>query len=583
MILSGLVLVSLSASVAAAKLDKSRYIALDEVRTDMEAYCLTVLKGNNIERFPLKILSIVRNFEPKRDAILVVGTDERFIHAGTIHGCSGSPVYIDGRLAGALAAGWDGSKDPLYLVTPIEDMLRIGTAGSREGVGPKDVWRGINLSQPVAFADITQQFHAIEQDCKLPVVTSLPQSVCEELTAQFEAMGMTPIAAGNTAGTGVAGEPVEYKPGAVLSIPLLSGDITMAPTGTVTEVVGNKVYAFGHYFTGVGPTDLPMGGGTVHAVIPGILYAQKLTTPGAIKGAIRFDEATGVYGQIDAEAKTIGLRMSVDRYNDPEQRVYNCRLAVDRLRTPIMLQSAIIAAISMHGSLPPEHTLRYKGHVDIVGYGKIAFENISSGRRYSEIASEALSIAGLLLTNPYEKIEINDLAFDIKITPDNSRAVIRTVNITDNSVKPGETITASVLLQSHLSQLSLSRIDITVPRDLAPGSYEITIAGGYDYEKFIRKTASYKFMAYDAPTLVKTLGYLLSIKRDRLYIAMALPSTGVVIKRAELPHLPATKALLLSDEKRTIPTEKYQQWIANSIDVGRVVVGSKQIKITVKQ
>ena len=137
-ILSVLVLVSLSATVAGAELDTSRYIGLDEVRTDMEAYCLTVFKGNDIEKFPLKILSIVRNFQPGRDAILVVGTDERFIHAGTVHGCSGSPVYIDGRMAGALAAGWDGSKDPLYLVTPIEDMLRIGTAGSRKGAEPKD-------------------------------------------------------------------------------------------------------------------------------------------------------------------------------------------------------------------------------------------------------------------------------------------------------------------------------------------------------------------------------------------------------------------------------------------------------------
>lgn len=583
MILSVLVLISLSASVAGAKLDTSRYIGLDEVRTDMEAYCLTVFKGNDIEKFPLKILSIVRNFQPGRDAILVVGTDERFIHAGTVHGCSGSPVYIDGRMAGALAAGWDGSKDPLYLVTPIEDMLRIGTAGARKGAGTKDMSQGIDFSQPVDFTNIAKQFHTIEQDCKLSVVTSLPQSVCKELTPQFEAMGMTPIAAGNTPGADDTAKPVEYKPGGVLSIPLVSGDISMAPTGTITEVVGNKVYAFGHNFSGTGPTDLPMASGIVHTVIPGRMYASKLTTPSAIKGAIRFDEATGVYGQIDAEAKTIGLRMSVDRYNDPQQRVYNCRLAVDRLRTPMMLQSAIIAAVSMHGSLPPEHTLRYKGHADIAGFGKIAFENISSGQRYSEIASEALSIAGLLLTNPYEKIEINDLSFDIKITPDNSRTIIRTVNITDSSVKPGETITASVLLQSYLSELSLERIDITIPRDLAPGSYEITIAGGFDYEKFIRKTASYKFMAYDAPTLVKTLGYLLSIKRDRLYIAMALPSTGVVIKRAELPHLPATKALLLSDKKRTTPTEKYQRWIENSIDVGLVVVGSQRIKITVKQ
>ncbi len=141
MILSGVVLVSLCACVDAVELDRSRYIGLDEVRTDMEAYCLTVLKGNEIEKFPMKIMSIVRNFEPKRDAILVVGTDARFIHAGVIHGCSGSPVYIDGRLAGALAAGWDGSKDPFYLVTPIAEMLRIGTAGGRRGAAAHQAGR----------------------------------------------------------------------------------------------------------------------------------------------------------------------------------------------------------------------------------------------------------------------------------------------------------------------------------------------------------------------------------------------------------------------------------------------------------
>ena len=102
---------------------------VDEVRKDMEAYCLSVFEGTKVEKFPMKVLSVVRDWEPKRDAILVVGTDPRFIHAGTVHGCSGSPVYIDGRLAGALAAGWDGSKDPLYFVTPIKYMLEVGSAG----------------------------------------------------------------------------------------------------------------------------------------------------------------------------------------------------------------------------------------------------------------------------------------------------------------------------------------------------------------------------------------------------------------------------------------------------------------------
>ena len=103
-------------------------ISLDEVRPDMDAYCLTVFSGSKVEKFPLKVLSVVRNQRPGQDMILVLGTDERFNQAGAVHGCSGSPVYIDGRLAGALAAGWDGSLDSLYLVRPIKDMLEVGTA-----------------------------------------------------------------------------------------------------------------------------------------------------------------------------------------------------------------------------------------------------------------------------------------------------------------------------------------------------------------------------------------------------------------------------------------------------------------------
>ena len=107
-------------------LDTSKYITIDEIKPGMKAHCLTVFEGTKIEKFPLEVLSVMRNFQPGRDAILVQGTDDRFIHTGPVAGCSGTPVYIDGRLAGALAFGWTFSKDPLYGVTPIEEMLRVG-------------------------------------------------------------------------------------------------------------------------------------------------------------------------------------------------------------------------------------------------------------------------------------------------------------------------------------------------------------------------------------------------------------------------------------------------------------------------
>ena len=111
--------------------DSQRYIKIDEIKPGMDAYCLTDYGEAGIEKFALKVLDIVQGFEPGRNAILVMGVDERFKHTGPVGGCSGSPVYIDGRLAGALAFGWTFSKDPLYGVTPIEEMLEVGlTDGS---------------------------------------------------------------------------------------------------------------------------------------------------------------------------------------------------------------------------------------------------------------------------------------------------------------------------------------------------------------------------------------------------------------------------------------------------------------------
>ncbi|NQT01633.1 MAG: hypothetical protein HQ580_06400, partial [Planctomycetes bacterium] len=119
--------------------DPAKYIGLDEIKPGMEAYCLTEYGVAGIEKFGLKVVDVVRDFEPGLDVILVSGTDERFIHTGPVAGCSGSPVYINGRLAGALAYAWPYAKDPLYGVTPIAEMLKVGlggqTAGSDQSTG----------------------------------------------------------------------------------------------------------------------------------------------------------------------------------------------------------------------------------------------------------------------------------------------------------------------------------------------------------------------------------------------------------------------------------------------------------------
>ena len=254
--------------------DPTKYISIDEIRPKMEAYCLTTYKGTEIEKFGLEVLSVVRNVMPGRDAILVQGTDERFIHTGPVWGCSGSPVYIDGRLAGALAFSYYFSKDPLYRVTPIKDILRVGHQRNtvrkpRPAGTTRDVWEpafAFDFSMPIDFAEINRQITTSRLPAKniqggltflpCPLITSgLPAEVCEQLNASVEPFGL--VAVPGIAGTGTSSavksvwqpNDVQLSPGACLVVPLVSGDITIAAIGTVTEVAGDKVYGFGHEFS----------------------------------------------------------------------------------------------------------------------------------------------------------------------------------------------------------------------------------------------------------------------------------------------------------------------------------------------
>ena len=357
LILPALVLQSKTAgaSVLEGIWDPAKYISLDEIKPGMEAYCLTEYGVAGIEKFGLEVVDVVRDMEPGRDAILVKGIDERFIHTGPVLGCSGSPVYIDGRLAGALSFSWFYAKDPLYGVTPIAEMLKVGLGGqvSQAEQSAKQIWSVFDFSKPIDLADIDRQFknellkrsHNLSSVSPLPsplITSGLPRGVCEQLQELVKPFGLMVVAGGGGGSNpAVSAEKAQLVPGACLMIPLVSGDITISTFGTVTEVVDDKVYGFGHHFLGYGPVDLPMATGKVHTVVSSVYVSSKLASFVETVGALTMDESMAVFGRIGAKAKTISLTIRIDRYNDIEKRVYNCQVAHNRLFTPLSLQSAV--------------------------------------------------------------------------------------------------------------------------------------------------------------------------------------------------------------------------------------------------
>ncbi len=584
-----------SAGTASAKegvWDPQKYISTDEIRPGMKAYCLTCFSGTKIEKFDLNVLSIIRNFEPGRDAILVQGTDERFIHTGPVWGCSGSPVYIEGRLAGALAFAYTYSKDPLYGVTPIKDMLRV-VQGAASSPGPAREGYVLDFSEPIDFARIdkkitTPQFSkprsptgAAALPC--PLVTSgLPAQVCEQLKDFVEPFGLAVVSGGGGAGANVD-ENVQLAPGGCLVVPLVTGDISMEAIGTVTEVVGDKVYGFGHSFLGYGSVNLPMATGQVHTVASSIARSVKLASAIKIVGALTRDESPAIFGTIGSKPHMLPLTITIDDYRSTDKRVFNCHIAHNQSLTPNLLRSTLSGAGMWLGDLPPEHMIEYKVAIDAEDIEPITFENVSTDLGLNEMIVETVSPIAMLMNNPYKKVDIKSVDFYVRIVPKSIVSRIWSIDLSNSTVKAGRDIDIDIVIESVLAEKKKYRCSLQVPETLAPGKYELTICGGYGYELFLRKAAPYRFMPQNLSGLAEALRYLLTIERDKLYCILTLPPGGLAIEKAELPDLPPTKALILQNDKRMLRTQPYQHWIEKRIEIGAVITERKSIRITVEK
>jgi hypothetical protein len=550
-----------------------------------------------IEKFALEVVDVVRNFDPGLDVILVNSTEERFIHTGPVAGCSGSPVYINGRLAGALAYAWPYAKDPLYGVTPISEMLKVGlggqTAGSNQSAGQG--WSIFDFSNPIDLNEVDRQFRnelkkrssnlsgASPLPCLL-VTSGLTSGIHDKLDELFKPFGMMVVAGGGS-GSNPDGSAEKGKlvPGSCLTIPLVSGDINLAVSGTVTEVRNDKVYGFGHSYLGYGPVDLPMATGKVHTIVSNMYRSFKLTSVLEDVGALKMDESMAVLGQIGAKAKTIPLTIRIDRYNDTEKRLYNCQVANNRMLTPMLLQATLAGAAFQLGDFPPDHMVEYQVNIGLEDDKSIKFENVSTARGVNDLIIESAGSVAMIMSNPYEEIDIQSVDYDIRIVPRSIISHIWSLDLSDSKFKAGENIDMEVIVESVLAGKKKYKCSLEIPEDLAPGKYDLTVCGASDYQRFLVKSTPYKFMAQNASALIEALNYSLSVDRDKLYFILSLPPGGIALEQAELPDLPATRVLVLQNAKRTLQVRPYQHWIEKSLKTGTVIIDKKALKITVEK
>jgi hypothetical protein len=301
-------------------------------------------------------------------------------------------------------------------------------------------------------------------------------------------------------------------------------------------------------------------------------------------------------GLVGAEPKLLPTTIEIDRSSYPDsspmrntKNLFNCKLAVNRLYTPLMTRSVIIGAALSDGPLPREHTIKYSVNIslrnshDSTSLDDITFENITSQMSVGPIALQTALLVAILMNNPYRNIEITSFDCSMQITPKDSISYIETASMSKNKVKAGEAIDVFVELIGHLSSRTRHNLKLRIPEGTPPGKYEVIIAGPEGYERFLRKNATHKFIHRDMPTLLGALDNILKIRADRLYLLIKLLPTGITIGQKELADLPKTKAILMKDDKRTTTARPYREYIENSIPIETIVFNRKVMKITVEE
>ncbi|MBP7050781.1 MAG: hypothetical protein KBE65_07190 [Phycisphaerae bacterium] len=577
--------------------DAQRYIGIDEVKPGMDAYCLTDY-GNGIEKFALKVLDVVHDIDPGRNAILVMGMDERFLHTGPVAGCSGSPVYIDGRLAGALAFGWPFAKDPMYGVTPIAEMLEVGLmdglGASSSSSRSQAAALSFDFSQPIDVAQAAQELAAkspmgtatARGATMLPcpvLVSGLSSEACRQVAGQLETMGFmaTPGLSGSAEGT-PQGQ-TALIPGCTLTMPVVTGDIKVNVLGTVTEVRDGRVYGFGHSFMGYGPTNLPMAGGKVYTVISSVQRSFKLGASTDIVGAITIDAEGAVFGRLGAKADMIPVSVRVERFNTLEPREFKCQVVRNETLTPGLVRSALLGAALQAGAFPPEHSIEYRTSIDLDDGRSIRFGNASANMELAEASSEITGALSLLMNNPFGGAAVKAVQFDVRMDARNIDSYLWSVDVADPKVKPGQEIRAEVVIESYLKEKRKHQIGIQVPKDLPAGKYNLMFLGATEYQGFLRKSVPYRYVAASYQTLVDALNAALSVNRTKLYCLLVLPPDGIMLEKAELPKLPRTKALVLQSEKRAVAAMPHAQWIETVVETGTIVANKEIVAITVEE
>lgn len=581
--------------------DPAKHMRTSEVRPGMKGFGVSVFRGTKLERFDVEVISVLKNqMGPRQDVVLIRCKGQGLEHSGAVAGMSGSPIYLTdeqgrSRMIGAFALGWQFAKDPIAGVRPIEEMLHVPTDKhpAVDAVAKQlSTWDARPMLQRLRSGEDTKSGATIMstnagdarslRPLALPLtISGVSETFVEQMRPMLGASNMMLLQAG---GAGDAPENVKdarLEPGAAIGVPVVSGDLELSAIGTVTEVVGDKVFAFGHEFNSEGAVELPMGVGYVHSVIANQAISFKLGSMIRTDGAIYSDESVAIAGTIGKAPAMIPVEIKVHTPQRAEPVVYTYQVVRHPRFTPFGAINAIAAAITGHSQLPSEFTIDYALDMQFEGDRVVSMKNRTTSLGGAmELIRDLQIPVSFALENPFGRVYPSKITGEVTLKSTIDADMLRSVSTDKQVYKPGETVRLFVTTRPHKGKDVVHTYDMTIPADLPDGPMGITVSDAQRYSSDQMRFAPGAFQVDNLDDVFSLIKTVTGDRSDKLYIRLALPREGVTIGRRSLSKLPGSKRQLLT---RTPSAEiaPYPESIVTAHEFGKSVLGSADVTIMV--
>ena len=574
--------------------DFPEIIPLSQVQPGMKGVAYTIFEGDKIEKMDLLVVGVLHNaMGPKQDVILVQLVGEKVEHTGVVAGMSGSPVYLDGRLAGALSLKLGiFTKEAIGGVTPIENMLDVEKSSAGPAAAPAGAKQNAALAPPQTHVPIPENFisrtGAGSGQFLVPIETPLISSglypeTLAQFSKEFSAWGMSAMAGGTSA---PSPDDAKLQPGDMVGVNLIRGDLTISPGCTVTTVVGDCVLACGHPIFSLGSVAMPLTRGHVITTLSSSLASTKIISDGGTIGTLTQDRLTAVMGKLGAGPAMIP--MEVELVTPAATKDFHFEVIESPQLTPLLVALATFNGIVANPAYGEGSTLQLDGTIALKGHTPVRLENLFAPVDTPiptgiGVALSVQSAFARIYLNPYELAQVEKISLRVTSLGERRLAVIESAWIEKSEVRPGETVAVKVLLRPYRGTPFIQEIPITIPPQSARGTLQLVVSDADTLNRNVHMLAvTSQGQLSGLEELIKLINR--ARQNDRLYATLFQPTPTLLIEDKEMPNAPISEINVLDQRQATggarlLHQSKAGEW---SVEMHQVIAGEHTLTITVR-